>query len=512
MDMMDMQELGKKNKAELISIVEKLNSENLVLVSEIRFANARATALSKIDNLSAIEEYLQSILFGVSIKPTSSLRLVLEGKDLFGASVSEGIGPNHEVFHYLDDQVGDQLGGKSVLIIEDTSRIHNLLFHPGKIYPRSIYAFPIIFSEKRVGFIWVADEQINAYNYQDLSSMKSIAGEFEWALGFLVDYLRKTQAESIYSAAMNALDNPVIFCDASGEIVFYNRSARREFGLDQAAEERGTEIAGLIESLKQLPKNVDLQVKTNNFQGSKSLVTIPNHENNYLYRFENCTQAKLRSRYLSAIIDAISMEVTGGLDAIEGYASLISSLGELSPKQISYLDGIADESKRVSLRTRGLLDVNRLNTNEFLTIGSVNITEFIREITQKFQPVLTQKQLKVRLEFEVEPVCIESDADLIEQLILNLFESATQDAKMGSEIIVNLLSNGIGITLSVEDKSSGLSKPDIDSIFMDKAGVAGSRKNLYNAFIIVELLLGTIDIESQLGVGKKVNISFKHNI
>jgi signal transduction histidine kinase len=512
MGMMDIEELRKKKKAELISIVEKLDSENLQLGSEIRFERAKAEALSKLSASSSVEEYFHSILFGFPIKATSALRLVLADKDLFGKSVTDGIGLNQEEFGYLDDQVSDQLGGKSVLVIEDTSRVHNLLFLPDKIYPKSIYAFPIIFSEQKVGFIWAADKEINAYNNQDLSRMKRIVGEFEWALGFLVVHLKNIQAESVFNAALNAIDNPVLLCDDSGEIVFHNQSAQREFSIHQTERVHGSTVTNLIELLKELPKNINLQFNDLQFEGSKLVVSVPNHGDHYLYYFINNTQEKLRGRYLAAIIDTITADINRGLEAIEGYTSLVSVLGELSPKQIEYIEGIAEESNRISKITNGLLNLNRMNSEGFLTIKSVSITELMQELAQKFQPVLMQKQLKINLDLGSDPVCIETDADMVEQLLLNLLESATQDAKMGSEISVTLAKNETDIAIGIQEKSAGLSKPDIEAIFLEQAGVADSRKNLYNARIIAKLLLGKIEIESQLGEGKKVNITLKQNI
>ena len=509
--MMDFKELKNKNKSELISIIEQLTSENLSLEDENRLSKAKASALSSLSTVSSVEGYFHSLLSDLPLKPTGSLRLVLEGKDLFNQPVVDGVGFNHEDFQYLDDQIKDQLGGKSVLEIEDTSRVHNLLFKPEMNYPRSIYAFPIIFSEKKVGFMWAADQQINAYSDQDVSQMRRIVGEFEWALGFLVEHLKKKQAESVCAAVFNSLDNPVLLCDASGEIFFHNQSAESEFGLDQADRKRGDGITDFLEALRQLPKIVNIQIDNLEFEGSKFTVNVPHFGNSYLYRFKNNTQEKKRERYLAAIIDAITADISRRLEAIKGFTSLVASLGELSPKQTEYINEIAGESNRIKKKTTGLLDINRMKADGFLNLNSVNITDLICDIVPQFQPVITHKQLKLRLDLGKDIIHIETDAEVFEQLILNLLESATQDAKIGSEVAVVLKENGNNFSLSIEDKSTGLSRPDIEAILLDQVGVADIHKNLYNARIITELLLGKIGIESQLGEGKKVNILLEQN-
>ena len=512
MNRMDIQELKRKSRSELISIIDQMNSDIMALETENRFEKAKAFALSTITSSSSVQDFFHSLLLGFPIRPNSSLRMVMVEKDLFNHPVVDGVGLNHESFQYLDDQVRDQLGGKSVLVMEDTSRVHNILFDPEKIYPRSIYAFPIIFLENKVGFVWVADPEINAYTDQDLNQLKRIISEFEWALAFFVQLQKMKQAESVCTAALNSLDHPVLLCDANGEIIFYNQSACREFSLDQARGKDDATLTKLNESLSLLPKSVSLQVNNVQFEGTKFTLDMPNLGNSFLYLFRNITQDKKSERYLAAIINAIIADISRRLEAIKGFASLVSSLGELSPKQAEYMKAIDEESNQIINKTTRLLDSNRLKTDGFLNLTSVNITDLIRDTVPQFLPIVEQKQLKLRLDLGEDNTQIETDADMFEQLILNLLESATQDAKIGSEIIVEALVNDNTVILRFADKSAGLSRPDIEAILLDQVGVADIYRNLYNARIITELLLGTIDIESQLGEGKKVNISIEQNI
>jgi len=99
-----------------------------------------------------------------------------------------------------------------------------------------------------------------------------------------------------------------------------------------------------------------------------------------------------------------------------------------------------------------------------------------------------------------------TDSGLVKQLLLNLMESAARDASMGSEIEIILHEEQNGLAFSILDKGVGLSAPDISAILGNSAKVAETHKNLYNARIITTLLLGSIEIDSQLGEGKKVKI------
>ena len=98
---------------------------------------------------SNFREYFKEFSENILIKETSSIRIIFSKKDFFLQPFSIGYGVSNEDYSNLDDQINDQLGGKSNLIIQDTSKIHNIKFFPQKSYPRSLIAYPIIHNDMK---------------------------------------------------------------------------------------------------------------------------------------------------------------------------------------------------------------------------------------------------------------------------------------------------------------------------------------------------------------------------
>ena len=152
---------NKKGKKKEISSINKLRrSELLDLIEEISDSlKEKSTLLLKEREKNKsfervlisrdFREFFREFSKIISIKETSSIRILFSKKDFFLQPFSVGYGSLSEEYSYLDDQISDQLGGKSHLIIQDTSKTHNIKFFPGKSFPRSTIAFPIIYGDHR---------------------------------------------------------------------------------------------------------------------------------------------------------------------------------------------------------------------------------------------------------------------------------------------------------------------------------------------------------------------------
>jgi|GEM_PF-6967678 len=507
--MMDDNSLKKKGKLELVSIVHDLLAKNKTLKKSLKFEKTKATALSALNATSSATTFFKKIVENFPIKPTSTLRLVLDSDDILKNQIAEGHGVDSESFSYLDQQVAEQLGGKYILEVNDTSKIHNLVFDPEKPYPRSIYAFPLLFLERKVGIVWIADKNTKAYSAEDIADIKTMVEEFEWSLGFLADYLRTEQARSVYLAAIDSADDPILLCDFSGTIVESNQTAKKVFSLNVQEDKLGEDVLRLFSSLKNLPERFTITVDFAEYSGKKTKIKFQQSAVHYAYRFTNITKERERERYLEGVIGALTHRITGELENINGFVSLALALGELSSKQEKYLQKIAEASEQIASESHDLLSVNRLKAEGFLSLSMVDLVGLITNTVDRFAPVLTQKQLQIQMNLGGSPKMLLTDSGLVKQLLLNLMESAARDASMGSEIEIILHEEQNGLAFSILDKGVGLSAPDISAILGNSAKVAETHKNLYNARIITTLLLGSIEIDSQLGEGKKVKILLK---
>jgi len=509
---MDVQELKKKSKHEIISLLEQIVSENKTLEETLNFENQKISAFSKFRISNSVPDFINEIITKIPIRKTSSVRIILSSTDFLGKPIIAGSGLDHEQYQYLDVQVGEQLGGKSILKIEDTSKIHNLIFDPKKRFPRSIYAIPIILSQSKVGFLWIADLQINAYTDEKLTQIRKIISEFEYALGFFAELLKQKQVEEFMMGVINSFSEPIILCDPMGKIILKNHDAINAFFLDEKSIELKQISTRVQEFIHQKNEKFEIASAGNVFEATLFDLDIPNGKDYYFYRFRNVTREKAVNNYYHTIINSLSTNFRNELDQINGYGSIISGLGELTAKQADYLQKISLSTKQLKTIIRDLLDINRIKDETFLSLSEVDIKEILKEVSQIFLPVMLQKKLDLEIHSGDDPISIISDREIFKQLLISLFESATQDAAMSSILEIDLEKTETRTILGIRNKGRGLSQPDIVSILEKKSSSGAEHTHLINAKKIIDLLLGKMEIESQLGGGKKVVISLEENI
>ena len=508
MDMNEVHDLNKRSRADLVEICESLVNENATIRDELRFAHQKIAAFSRLSGSPSPHEFAAIILDGIPIKKTSTIRLVVLAEDFLGQKISTGCGEDWDQFSYLDTQVNEQLGGKNLLEIPDTSRIHNFIFDPEKTFPRSLYAFPLILSQEKIGFVWVADKQINAYKQVELLQLKKSVGESELALGFLAHFIQQKQMQEVLSAAFGALNEPLLLVDRVGAILFMNSVATSRLHIYPSTETDDSLIQIINDHLREGKEQFSVMVDGETWEASREKCDLAEVIKGgfWIYHFTNVSRRAAKEKYLATIIETLSTYINGEIEAMKGYAALTSGLGQLSSKQTEYLEKISTGADRVVQKLRDLLSVNRLKPEGFLNIEAFDLGLLVDETMALFSPLMVQKQLDVSVDYNDERINLHSDRLIIEQLILNLLESAVQDSPLRSTIKLAIQTDRGSVLISVRDQGTGISKPDLDTIERDSV-IIGKYQNLQIIKAISELLLGKMTIDSQLGGGKQVTIS-----
>jgi len=497
-------ELRKKNKGELIEEVIQKYSEFEKLKKILQLQNARMHALAKMKEAGSLDIFIETILSAFPIKKSSTARLLLQDKDFFGHHTAIGVGLHQNAYQYLDRQVKDQLGGKNYLEINETSKMHNFRFLPDKPYPRSIYAFPLIHLNKKVGLIWIADQNNHGYASSDIDVIRESVAQFELAISFFAKEKKRDQISRIQQAAFDAIKAPVLVCDDQGELIFHNQAMQILIEKDNDSE-----LYCLLKSnFSAGKKEFTFELNNDVFKVEKNDISIHNYSICYL---ENETKKKNIGSYFSNILEMLSTSFSNILDEIIGYASLVSGLGNMSSKQQEYLEKIKQRSDQLANQMKNIIDIKRMDHPGFLSVGEFDIIALAAKIIRDFSPILAQKQLKLSFNNENSSIQVISDEGLLRQLCLNIFESAVHAADIGSEIKFEIRTAVNKVTLVIEDNGVGLSPPDIEVIVKTKT-LHKNFKELCYARSITKLLLGEIKIESQLGRGKKVIIDIPRNM
>ena len=141
----------------------------------------------------------------------------------------------------------------------------------------------------------------------------------------------------------------------------------------------------------------------------------------------------------------------------------------------------------------------------------------LEEACEPYLLYLEKKDLK--LNYNILINSIRTDKDMFKTIIGNLFYNAIKFSSKGKEIIISAKKENNQNVFIVEDKGTGMAENVVDNLFIldRKDNVVGTdnEKGSGLGLIIckefIELLKGSIKVESQIGLGTKVYIYFKNN-
>lgn len=212
-------------------------------------------------------------------------------------------------------------------------------------------------------------------------------------------------------------------------------------------------------------------------------------------------------------INGYAHELRTPTTSINGFAEmLLNDDGTLSREEKrSYLEIIASESRRLADLAGNSLLMSRLDTQKIIPDKKpFSLDEQLRRCSILLSGQWTEKDLDMTMDLD-EAVYV-GDYDLMQHLWINLLTNAVKYTPKGGSITVTLKNEEKFIAVSVADTGKGISPEDRERIFdkyyqTDKShSKRGLGLGLAICKRIVQLCNGTLEVESEVGVGSTFTV------
>lgn len=222
--------------------------------------------------------------------------------------------------------------------------------------------------------------------------------------------------------------------------------------------------------------------------------------------------------YKNKIIGMISHEIRSPLSIISIYSKMVSS--KVDDKEVKEVfKSIEYTTSTLLLLSGQILEYSKNEHKKMELIKTqFNLNDVLIKIVNPLTPLALTKGNKLKVENKTpKDIIVLSDATKISQLFYNLVGNAikfTENGKISIAIISNKHSeNKINLFVEVADTGTGISEDDLKNIFEDFYQGSNGFNNvgvglgLKICKEIVELFNGSIEIESQYGLGTKVKLN-----
>lgn len=222
-------------------------------------------------------------------------------------------------------------------------------------------------------------------------------------------------------------------------------------------------------------------------------------------------EARRRAEDLLATREKLMLAIThdfkAPLGSIMGYADLLARL-TVDERQRFYLDNMKTSSEHLLKLVVDLLDFHRLDLHK----AEINRVTFhparlLEEIRVSFEPLTSAKSLALHCNIasELDGTFI-SDPLRLRQVINNLLSNAVKFTAQGSITLTARYDNR-QLVVAVADTGKGMDPADCERIFQEFTRLSGAQGEegfglgLSIVRMLVQLLEGTIEVESELGKG-----------
>ncbi|MEN0064814.1 MAG: ATP-binding protein [Myxococcota bacterium] len=223
------------------------------------------------------------------------------------------------------------------------------------------------------------------------------------------------------------------------------------------------------------------------------------------------------SRAKSSFLANMSHELRTPLNAILGYTELIQE--ETSEGRV---DGTPEDAARVIKAGRHLLslinsvlDLSKIEAGRLvLEKAPTSIRPLLEAIGETAEPLFEKNHNVYRCELHEELGMLVTDALRLRQVLLNLLSNAAKFTHRGTVTLRARRNDLRQLILEVEDTGIGMTDDQLEHVFQEfvQADLSTTRRfggtGLGLAIVkrIVELMGGTVDVRSTLGVGSTFSI------
>lgn len=391
---------------------------------------------------------------------------------------------------------------------------------------KSMLAVPLISKDKVIGLMALdhtrpgqtfTDEQVNLAT--TISSQVSIAVENARLYEQVVD--EKDRTQTILEQAFAG----IMVVDADLRVVIANPGAQAitGYGPDEILGKRWPDLFGpelcsdgsalqraLSSGQQVAPEEAILLGK----RGPRDvLLGITSLRDGLLLSLADITQLKDVDRLKSNIVANVSHELRAPLASIKAYTELL--LDDLSDGYGSarrFLSVIDRESDRLAALINDLLDISRLERGRFeLHKSPLVVDEVISDTVALLRVQAEMRRIEIQLDVPDGLPVVYANRDLLMTLVKNLLSNAIKFSHEGGRVQLRARVEGPELLLDFVDRGMGIGAEDVPHLFEKfhraetaiAAGIKGTGLGLVLAQEAVQAHGGTIEVETELGVGSR---------
>lgn len=223
----------------------------------------------------------------------------------------------------------------------------------------------------------------------------------------------------------------------------------------------------------------------------------------------------------------MSHDIRTPMNAIMGFADLLEKHIDDKEKIKDYIGKIKSSSEFLLSLINYVLEMARIESGKIVLRSEVkSVPDLIRSLSAVFEPEVRKKKIQYNNRIDILHDYVIGDETKVREIFLNIIGNSLKYTPEGGKVSVDITEfpsekkNYASYRIIVEDNGIGMSKEYLPHIFEEfsrersstESKVTGTGLGLPIVKALVNLMGGTIDVESELGEGTKTTIVLSFEI
>lgn len=236
--------------------------------------------------------------------------------------------------------------------------------------------------------------------------------------------------------------------------------------------------------------------------------------------------AESANRAKTAFLLNMSHDIRTPLNAIIGYTELIQMHDDDKERCMDYLSKIQSSGDFLLSLVNNVLDMARIESGKVLLNIELCRSDYLTEVVTVYQEEMRKKKIECSHSMDVKTEYIYGDKTILKEIALNLISNAYKYTKEGGKISISVKElphpepGFIYLETTVSDNGMGMSEDFLPVIFekftreqnTTESKIQGTGLGMPIVKKYVELMDGTITVESKLGEGTTFVVTIPHEV
>lgn len=256
--------------------------------------------------------------------------------------------------------------------------------------------------------------------------------------------------------------------------------------------------------------------------------TIREEQVQKLMLAEALGEAQYANNAKTTFLNSMSHDIRTPMNAIIGFTSLAMSHIDNRELVQNYLEKIITSGNHLLSLINDVLDMSRIESGKVkIEEKEASLPEIIHDLKTIVQSDVKAKQLSFYIDTQdVTDEIIVCDKLRLNQVLLNLLSNAMKYTKPGGSVSVRIIQSGeapegyAAFEFRIKDTGIGMSREFLEHIFepfereqtATISGIQGTGLGLSITKNIVDMMHGTITVESEIGKGSEFIVSFQFKV